>query len=171
MFANEITWTTCLFLLGLNDESIFSIALSFMFRVLWLSMSGRCCYLGCSSFSAIIPIAIKMSWMKLFLIREKFFHQFLEQLSLFGTIFRTVLYWTHLYRHVRHIYFSMDPCFIFLTWQNRTFIICGRSLGIIFESYRIFQTIIYVREFCFVTSMFELLWRNYNRIISSVSCY
>ena len=46
-------------------------------------MSDRCCYFGLPNFFSMLPIVIQINWnQNVFLFREKFSYQFLEQSSL-----------------------------------------------------------------------------------------
>ena len=75
-----------------------------MFCILLLLMSGRCCYLGCSNFSAILFIVITISWNQNVYNPRKFFiavSGITDTLingnvswTVFGTILGTVLYGT-----------------------------------------------------------------------------
>ena len=70
-----------------------------MFRRLLLLLSGRCCYLGCSNFSTILLIVIRISWyqnmfnMRFYLSASRTIITSING-TVFWTIFGTVLYGT-----------------------------------------------------------------------------
>ena len=81
------------------------------FRILFILLSGCCCYLGCSNFSTILLIVIRISWnQNVFNMRQIYLSASRTIITsingtVFWTIFRTI-FGTVLYGTV-FLYFSM----------------------------------------------------------------